>query len=70
MESSEDQETIAREYVQAIVDAGKAEELMEAYSIHMQSCYYADSLVVWAAREHSSEDVRNFATNLMEEWGK
>lgn len=63
----------ARDQIMNLIRDGRAIELMSAYSEHMQSCSY-----VWSILQHvTSSDsdticngVKNFASNLMDDWTK
>lgn len=70
MESSGEVETIAREYVASLVEAGKAEALMDAYSEHYQSCHYVYGIVQHVAEEGVSLSAQDFAKNLLDDWSK
>lgn len=61
------------DYVESLVAQGKAEELMNAYSEHMQSCHYVWSLLVSVANDKSDgihPNVKTFAANLLDDWMK
>jgi hypothetical protein len=66
-------ERFAREYIEDLLNAGKAQEIMEAYSDHGQSCPYVWGILVDVANSKSdgiSNDVKNFAANLLDDWLK
>lgn len=64
-------ELVARMYVEALVEAGKAQELMEAYSDHNQSCHYVHGIVRHVAYEGlEGQTAQEFARNLLEDWSK
>lgn len=68
------EERAAREYLEDLINAGRAREVMDAYSIHGQSCAYVFDIVNHMA--YDSEDpgidptVREFARNLLDDWAK
>jgi hypothetical protein len=77
VESSEDQAThaewAAAQQLQELIQQGKAQELMEAYSDHMQGCYYVYGILQHLAYEVDSgidPEVVNFARNLLDDWSK
>ncbi len=70
-ETIDETEMLAREYVRSLVAAGKAEDLMDAYSEHNQTCHYIYGIVLMCADgEEMSPLVRNFCKNLLDDWSK
>jgi hypothetical protein len=64
---SEEAEVWARDYVMALLAQGKAEDLMDAYSTHNQSCTYLFGIIDHVAAEGSSMTAQEFARSLQEE---
>lgn len=66
----------ARDQIMNLIKAGKAGkaiELLDAYSEHKQSCSYVWGIVQHVANEVDSgidPEVVNFARNLLEDWSK
>jgi hypothetical protein len=68
-----EEEVTARRYVEAIVADGGAKKLMEAYCIHNQSCQYVYGIlqhVAYEADSGISDEIVNFARNLLDDWSK
>lgn len=63
----------ARDQIMNLIRAGKAIELLDAYSEHNQSCSYVWGIVHHVAYEVDSgidPEVVNFARNLLDDWTK
>ena len=63
----------ARDQIMNLIKTGKAIELLDAYSEHNQSCYYVWTILVDVANDNGtgiSQDVKNFAANLLDDWMK
>lgn len=67
------EERFAREFLEDLINSGKAEEIMHAYSEHMQSCAYIWSILQYVVADESDmicNGVKNFASNLIDDWSK
>lgn len=72
-ETIDEDERIAREYIKSLIREGKAKDIMDAYSSHMQSCYYVHDIIMSVAYDeslHMAEGVKAFARNLLDDWSK
>lgn len=63
----EELDTVGREYVASLVDAGHAAGLMDAYSFYGQTWHYLASIIDHVAEEGSSMTAQEFARSLQEE---
>ena len=73
MVDNPDDELMAREYIQAMIDQGHAIALMDAFSEHSQSCHYVYGILQHLAYEVDSgisDEIVNFARNLLDDWSK
>lgn len=61
---------VAGDYTLSLLRAGKAEELMDAYSTHGQSCAYVGGIIDHVAAEGASMTAQEFARSLIEERSK
>jgi hypothetical protein len=57
----------ARAYVAGLVEQGRAEELMEAWSLYGQTWPYLAGIIDHVAEEGSSMTAQEFARSLQEE---
>lgn len=49
----------------------ETDEIDSEYPIECVSCYYLADILVWAANSESMpEEVKAFATNLLDDWSK
>lgn len=68
------EERAAREYLEDLINAGRAREIMETYSLHGQSCQYVYSIVEHTAFDSVDSNldpaVKEFARNLLDDWAK
>lgn len=63
----------ARDQIMNLIRDGKAIELLNAYSEHMQSCAYVWGILQHIVHEADSgidPEIVNFARNLMDDWSK
>ena len=64
----------AREELMQLIQDGKAIEVLDRYYTCIQSCEYVYGIVEHVAHadgmETISDDVRNFARNLLDDWAK
>lgn len=68
------EERVAREHLEDLINAGRAQEIMEAYAVHSQSCFYVYGIVQHVAYAETdggiNPAVRSFARNLLDDWSK
>lgn len=57
----------AREHVEALLEQGRAEDLMDAWSLYGQTWPYLAGIIDHVARESSGMTAQEFARSLQEE---
>lgn len=60
----------AVEEIQRIISSGQAQELLDAWYVHSQSCAYTDGIIDHVAVEGSEMTAQQFARSLQEEASK
>lgn len=73
MVSSEEAETTARRELQRLMDAGKAEAVLMTYYFCNTSCDYVYGTlqhIAYEADSGISDEIVNFARNLLDDWCK
>lgn len=65
-------ERFARKYIGDLIKAGCAQDLIETYQEHKQSCHYVHGIIYLVAHDRlgGSKDVQDFARNLLDDWSK
>jgi hypothetical protein len=66
------EEALAREMIQGLIRDGYAQDLMATWSYCSQSCNYVYGILVDIANADSgiSDEIVNFARNLLDDWSK
>lgn len=71
-ETIDENERRAREELRSLVEAGKAQEILETWAFCKQSCDYVYGIVQQVATDPYLEGTgqQSFARNLLDDWSK